>query len=57
VTLQPSKLDPADSAGELPWGDLAGTHWWTAPAAGLSRPGMNQRRSVAAEGFVERQGE
>ncbi len=43
VTLQPTHLDPAGSAGEFQWGGLAGTHWWISPRTGLSGLLMAQR--------------
>ena len=33
VTRQSSQIDGIDSAGEMQWGGLAGTHWWIAPNA------------------------
>ncbi|HSY28834.1 MAG TPA: serine hydrolase domain-containing protein, partial [Burkholderiaceae bacterium] len=44
VTLTPSSLDPAESAGEFQWGGIAGTHWWISPKANLAGLLMTQRR-------------
>ncbi|HTD04544.1 serine hydrolase domain-containing protein [Undibacterium sp.] len=44
VTLQPSSLDPAASAGEFEWGGIAGTHWWISPRHNLAGLLMTQRQ-------------
>lgn len=44
VTVAPTALDPAGSAGELQWGGVAGTHWWIAPQKNLVGLFMTQRR-------------
>jgi CubicO group peptidase (beta-lactamase class C family) len=43
ITVAPSPVDPADSAGEFQWGGLAGTHWWISPRHGLAGVLMAQR--------------
>ncbi|MDB5757215.1 MAG: penicillin-binding protein [Burkholderia sp.] len=44
ITVAPSPLEPAGSAGETQWGGIAGTHWWIAPQAGLAAVLMTQRQ-------------
>ena len=44
MTVTPSPLEPAGSAGETQWGGIAGTHWWIAPQAGLAAVLMTQRQ-------------
>ena len=44
MTLTPSPIDPPQSAGELQWGGIAGTHWWIAPSANLAAVVMTQRQ-------------
>lgn len=43
VTVTPDPADPADRAGDLQWGGLAGTRWWIAPEQGLAVALMLQR--------------
>ncbi len=43
VTMEPSSLDPKQSAGEFQWGGMAGTHWWISPQTGLAGVLMAQR--------------
>lgn len=43
VTLRPSPDDPPESAGEVEWGGIAGTHWWISPANNLAGVVMAQR--------------
>ena len=44
VTLDPSAIEPAGSAGELEWGGIAGTHWWIAPQGKFAGLTMTQRQ-------------
>ena len=44
VNLQPSRIDPAASAGEFEWGGIAGTHWWISPRHNLVGVVMAQRQ-------------
>ncbi|MFZ6673442.1 serine hydrolase domain-containing protein [Undibacterium sp. Xuan67W] len=44
VTLQPSSIDPAGSAGEFEWGGIAGTHWWISPRHQIAGVLMTQRQ-------------
>jgi len=44
LTVQPSSLDPAASAGTLEWGGIAGTHWWISPQHNLAGLVMTQRQ-------------
>lgn len=44
VTLQPSSIDPAGSAGEFEWGGIAGTHWWISPRHQIAGLLMTQRQ-------------
>ena len=44
VTLDPSAIEPAGSAGELEWGCIAGTHWWIAPQGKFAGLVMTQRQ-------------
>lgn len=43
VTLRPSPDDPPESADEVEWGGVAGTHWWISPANNLAGVVMAQR--------------
>jgi CubicO group peptidase (beta-lactamase class C family) len=43
VTVAPLPFDPPDSAGELQWGGVAGTHWWINARKGLAAVLMVQR--------------
>jgi len=43
VTVQPGGLDPKESAGELEWGGMAGTHWWISPRLNVAGLLMTQR--------------
>ena len=43
VTRTPTPIDPPNSAGELQWGGLAGTHWWICPRADFAGVLMAQR--------------
>ncbi|MGH8688246.1 MAG: serine hydrolase domain-containing protein [Burkholderiales bacterium] len=44
VAVAPTSLDPRDSAGELHWGGVAGTHWWISPKNNLVGLLMTQRQ-------------
>lgn len=44
LTVQPSSLDPAASAGTFEWGGIAGTHWWISPQHNLAGLVMTQRQ-------------
>ena len=44
VTLKPSALEPAGSAGEMEWGGIAGTQWWIAPEGKFAGLAMTQRQ-------------
>jgi CubicO group peptidase (beta-lactamase class C family) len=44
VTLKPSAIEPAGSAGEFEWGGIAGTHWWIAPEGKFAGVAMTQRQ-------------
>ena len=44
VTLKPSAIEPADSAGEIEWGGIAGTHWWISPDGRFAGLSMTQRQ-------------
>jgi CubicO group peptidase (beta-lactamase class C family) len=43
VTFAPMPFDPPNSAGELQWGGVAGTHWWICPQANTAGVLMAQR--------------
>ncbi len=44
VTLAPSSIESAASAGEFQWGGIAGTHWWISPRANVAALVMTQRQ-------------
>ena len=44
VTLKPSAIEPQNSAGEIEWGGIAGTHWWIAPGGKFAGINMTQRQ-------------
>jgi CubicO group peptidase (beta-lactamase class C family) len=43
VTVQPGPSDPRESAGELEWGGIGGTHWWISSRMNLAGLLMTQR--------------
>ena len=44
VAIKPSTIEPQNSAGELEWGGIAGTHWWIAPGGKFAGINMTQRQ-------------
>ena len=44
VTMKPSAIEPAASAGEIEWGGIAGTHWWISADGTLAGLSMTQRQ-------------
>ena len=43
LTIGPVPASPAEVAGEVSWGGLAGTLWWINPRLGIAAVLMTQR--------------